>query len=222
MLWLLLSSFFIWLVAREFYSRVVPARGFERPDPSPISWGYVVTMVGLAVLFGYTPVRYWQFERFLTEKARILSESPKASVHCNTVFDTFFDQNVFAAGHASPETGEIVFQHGWCGHLMTYLNRPAKPTREGIMALHIFTHESMHIRGEYNEAKTECQAIQRNYRAARLLGVPEYFARDAALRYYREDYPRREGIVSPGGTYFSHDCAPGRAWDEKLPDSTWN
>ena len=46
----------------------------------------------------------------------------------------------------------------------------------------------MHIRGEENEKKTECQAVQRNHIAAELLDVPATLARIHALIYYKEMY----------------------------------
>ena len=85
----------------------------------------------------------------------------------------------------------------------------------------MFTHESMHVRGELNEALTECQAVQRNYRAARLLGVAEDVARRNALDYYHVLYKRRGTIGGMQGAYYSEECAPGRAMDEHLSDSTW-
>jgi hypothetical protein len=92
---------------------------------------------------------------------------------------------------------------------------------EEIASLAMFTHESMHVRGEYNEARTECEAVQRNYRAAKLLGVPDATAKKDALAYYYGDYMMREKIGGMAGDYFSDQCAPGKAMDEHLSDSTW-
>lgn len=218
MLWLSISALFGWLVMRELTRGLV----HDGPDRSPVDKGYVAVMAAIAIGFAYPPVRTWQFERFLTAKARILAENPRAHVHCNTVFDTFFDSNVFAAGHATPETGRIVLQHPWCGRLMDHLDDPAKATREGMHAAHLFAHEAMHIRGELNEAATDCQAIQRHARAASLLGIPEHLGKASGLAYYRGDYQQRAAIGGLAGMYYSSECAPGKALDERLPDSIWN
>jgi hypothetical protein len=85
----------------------------------------------------------------------------------------------------------------------------------------MFTHESMHVRGELDEARTECQAVQRNYRAARLLGVPDATARRNALDYYNNLYKLRRDEGTMQAAYYSEDCAPGKALDEHLNDSTW-
>jgi hypothetical protein len=220
MLWLTFAAFFLWLALREIYFRFVPRSGFDRPNPS-IAWGYVLSTVSIAGAFAYTPVRYWKFEQYLTGKAQLLSESTKAFVHCNTFVDSVFDSNVFAAGHANPETGRIVFQHPWCGELMDYLDKPEKASMKGIHSLHLFTHEAMHIRGELNEAKTDCQAVQRYVRAATLLGVPEALSRQHGMIHFNGAYKQRGAIGGMAGQYFSSECAPGKALDERLSDSTW-
>ncbi len=220
MLWWFCSAFFLWLAAREVFYGFVPRRGFEAPNPK-ISIPYVLTTAAIAAAFAYTPIRFWKFEQFLSDKAKILAESDKAFVHCNSVVDSALDTNVFAAGHADPKTGRIVFQHPWCGDLMDYLEDPRRATLKGIHSVHLFTHEAMHIRGEMNEAKTDCQAIQRFVRAATLLGVPEELARQHGMANYNGTYKQRGAIGGMAGQYFSTECAPGKALDEQLPDSTW-
>lgn len=153
-------------------------------------------------------------EHFLSDKAKQLADPHPAKVHCNTIFDSFFDSDYLAAGHGSPVTGQIVFQYPMCSTLMNYLDHPDRANEEELYSLNMLTHESMHARGEYNEAKTECQAVQGDYRTAKLLGVPDSVARQNALDYYQKIYMHR-------ASYFSAECAPGRAMDEHLPDSTW-
>ena len=104
---------------------------------------------------------------------------------------------------------------------MSYLAHPERATDEEIESLDLFTHESMHVRGELNEAVTECEAVQRNYRAARVLGVPDETAKRNALDYYRVNYQERGKIGGMQGQYYSDQCAPGKRLDEHLSDSTW-
>ena len=117
--------------------------------------------------------------------------------------------------------GKIGIQHPWCDRLSSYLSHPSRATEEELSSLDMFTHESMHVRGQLNEAKTECEAVQRNYRAAKLLGVPDDIASKNALDYYNILYKRRAIIGGLTGSYYSDQCAPGKAWDEHLEDSTW-
>ena len=154
-------------------------------------------------------------------RASVLAEGRSAYVHCNTILDTLFDPEMLASGHANPETGKIAIQSPWCGTMMSYLRHPGRADREELFSLDMFTHESMHVRGELNEARTECQAVQRNYRAAKLLGVPDAIARQNALDYFNDGYQERGEIGGMTGAYYSKECAPGQDWDEHLPDSTW-
>jgi len=200
---LLVSLFFLWLAVREM-------RSSSRIDG--FSLGYIAVMLGLAVLFGWPAVDHWRFERFLSAQAYELTEHRPARVNCVTLFESVFD-HFGLAGRANPETGDIVVQHPWCKTLRDYLDDPEFATEIELFSLHMFTHEAMHARGEYNERKTDCQAIQRNYRAAKLLGVPDQIAKENAIAYYKGAYRKHP--------YFSKDCVPGSELDEQLPDSTW-
>jgi hypothetical protein len=69
--------------------------------------------------------------------------------------------------------------------------------------------------GETDEARTECQAMQRDAAAARLLGADAAQARRLARSYWLVEYPRM-----PDG-YRNSECAPDGPWDEHLPDAPW-
>jgi hypothetical protein len=219
MLWIAVSLFFVWCAYREVRGSVVPRPGFDRT--TPVYKPYLVATLILAVVFGWIPVHTWYLEYFLSEKATELAEGHRAHVHCNTVFDTMLDPAMLAAGHADPRTGKIGIQHPWCDRLSSYMRHPQRASEEELWSLGIITHESMHVRGEMDEAKTECQAVQRNYRAAKLLGVADDVARQNALDYYNILYKRRHDIGGLTGSYYSDQCAPGKAMDEHLEDSTW-
>ncbi len=220
MLWILISLFFGWLVFREIRNSIAAPAGYDFPRPA--SKPYLAAMSILALLFAWPPYQNWQFQRFLSAKATEIADSHPARVHCNTIVDTMLDQNMLASAHADPRTGEIGIQYPWCRTLRAFLAHPDRASREEIDSLNLITHESMHVRGEYNEAVTECEAVQRNYRAAKILGVPDRIARKDALAYYYGDYMRREQVGGLAGSYFSDQCAPGKALDENLVDSTWS
>jgi len=219
MLWILISLFFFWCAYREVRASIVAPPGF--PSPRPIYKPYLAGVLLLAALFSWPTVHRWHFESFLSARATELADNRRARVHCNTLFDTMLDPAMLAAGHANPQTGRIGIQQPWCGRLMSYLRHPGRASQEELSSLNMFTHESMHVRGELNEARTECQAVQRNYRAAKLLGVPDGIARRNALDYYNIVYKRRAMIGGIQSAYYSDQCAPGKAMDERLSDSSW-
>jgi hypothetical protein len=219
MLWILTSLFFFWCAFHEIRTSIVAPPGYSRP--TPVSKPYLAVVLTLAALFAWPPVHTWHFERFLSAKATELADNHRAKVHCNTVWDTMLDAEMLAAAHADPRTGQIGIQHPWCGTLRSYLNHPNRATEDELWSLAIFTHESMHVRGERNEALTECEAVQRNYRAAKLLGVPDGTAKRNAVDYYNIIYQERGKMGVMQGEYYSTECAPGKAMDEHLSDSTW-
>jgi hypothetical protein len=66
---------------------------------------------------------------------------------------------------------------------------------------------AMHVRGEFDEARAECFAMQRDADAAQLLGATPAQAAALAQRYYRDVYPR---MPEP---YVSAECAADQAYD---------
>ena|ERR1700729_335642 len=219
MLWILTSLFFLWCAFREIRTSIVAPAGFD--SPMPVSKPYLAMVLALATLFAWPPVHTWLFERFLSAKATELADNHRAKVHCNTVWDTMLDTEMLASGHADPDTGKIGIQHPWCSTLQSYLRHPGHASEEELWSLAMFTHESMHVRGELNEARTECEAVQRNYRAAKLLGVADVIAKRNALDYYNIIYRERGKWGTMQAQYYSDECAPGKSMDEHLSDSTW-
>ena len=219
MLWWALAALFAWLGLREIYYGFVTKPGYS--EPQEIFKGYVALMLVIAAAFAYQPIRTLLFEQFLAKKARILAEKSNVTVHCNTLFDTAVDPMSLAAGYASFETGKIAFQVPWCSVLMGVVRHPERMDRDGIFSVQMFVHEAMHVRGERNEAITECQAIQRYYRAALLLGIPDDIARKSGTNYYNVQYKERGRIGGMLAPYYSDECAPGKKLDEHLDDSTW-
>jgi hypothetical protein len=219
MLWILASAFFCWCAFREIRASFVAPSGYD--FPVPVMKPYLALVLILAAVFAWPAAHTWYFQRFLSNRATILADNHIAHVHCNTMFDTMLDTEMLAAGHANPRTGQIGIQQPWCGTLASYLRHPGRASHDELDSLDIFTHESMHIRGELNEARTECQSIQRNYRSAMLLGVPDAIAKKNALDIYNINYQLRKQVGGLAGGYYSDQCAPGKDMDEHLSDSTW-
>jgi hypothetical protein len=219
MFWVLISLLLCWLIVREFRSTTTAP--VDMPLSKSVSKPYVFVLSALALLSLWQPIHLWLFERRLSAIATEMADSHVAHVHCNTVIDTLFDPDSTNIGHASPKTGQIAFQYPWCNTLRAYLRHPKRADREELASLGLLTHESMHVRGEYNEARTECEAVQRNYRTARLLGVPDRTARKNALEYYYSNYLPRAHTGGEPDRYYSAECAPGKELDEHLSDSTW-
>lgn len=184
--------------------------------------GYVYVLAAIGLISIWQPINTWLFQRHMSAIATELADSKPAHVHCNSVLDTMFDPNSTNIGHANPQSGAIAFQYPWCNTLMAYIRHPQRADREELASLGLLTHESMHVRGEYNEARTECEAVQRNFRTAKLLGVPERIAKRNALDYYYTIYMSRSYADGDPDRYFSAQCFPGGELDEGLRDASWS
>ncbi|MEM6985156.1 MAG: hypothetical protein AAF499_01350 [Pseudomonadota bacterium] len=209
MFWyLLFAGFFAWLIYREI-QRPVP---FDAPRGS-FSYGYMGTLSLLFLFCAWLIIDHVRFERMLTQHARVVSGNPDADVHCQSLLETMLDPMPMAVAHARPDTGQIEFKATWCSHLADHLDDPANAQGEALWAMHVFTHEVMHIRGELNEQITDCQAYQRNQAMAERFGIP----RDIAARNATAIYENR----SRHKKYFSAQCRAGGRLDESLPTPPW-
>lgn len=92
------------------------------------------------------------------------------------------------------------------------LSDRSAPTLAQVRAVHVVVHEAMHVRGEFDEARAECAAMQRDAAAAELLGATPAQAEALAQTYDREIYPRmQDGYTSPA-------CVEGGQLDETPGD----
>jgi hypothetical protein len=173
----------------------------------------------IALTAGAIMWRHHQHERRLTNVASTLIGAP-AQVSCQTLgssmVDTGGDLGYVKWGPDGTPERRTLIKRDTCNDLAAFMKNPtAQAPEEQVIAVHVLTHESMHMRGERAESRTECQAVQRNATTAALLGATNDQSRELARRYYQEIYPRQSA------DYWSADCAQGRALDEGLPDSPW-
>jgi hypothetical protein len=191
--------------------------GLGRVRPFPFVSVIALAVAGVAALVPV--VLHARLERELSGVATRLVGVP-VTVHCQTVGEELVstDQDlgfVHWRPDGRPEPATTIM-HEPCGALAGYVGSDhARPSEDEVQAVHVLSHESRHMSGETSEARAECQAMQRDEAAARLLGADDAQARRLARYYWTVDYPRM-----PEG-YRSGDCAPGGPWDEHLPDPPW-
>jgi len=83
-----------------------------------------------------------------------------------------------------------------------------------LTAVHVLSHESVHLHGFYDEALTDCLAIQIQTWVATTLGAREAFARSSTREYWTDFYLPRAGMQSP-------DCQDGGRLDLFPARSGW-
>jgi hypothetical protein len=198
----------MWLIYREIVSPTERFDGF--------SIAYIVVLALLAFNCARLPYNTWRLEIFLSEKASLIADREGTKVMCNSLFNTIFEGKGLhsLAGTAYFESGEIYFENGWCKSFVKYLNDPENASEDEILSMQVFAHEVMHIRGERNEKRTDCQAIQRNHHIGEMLGVEPLIAKKNALKYFNELYPRHP--------YYDKNCKSRGQYDEGLDNSIWS
>ena len=158
-------------------------------------------------------------ERRLGGAASVLAGA-RVAVRCQSFGGAFVDAGpelgyVRWRADGSPEPWTLI-KRDQCRHLAAYARSDKRrPTRDQVVAVHVLTHEAMHLSGRLDEAVAECAAVQRDAQTARLLGAGPADAAELAGAYWRNVYP-----LMPEG-YRSGECRAGGAMDERLPDAPW-
>lgn len=195
----------IWLVRRVI--RLIEPRG---------SVGFAVTALvvvaaSFLVALGFE-VRHQVAQAQATAVVRELSGKPDSHAACQRFTPDLLDlsNNSGSVKWDSPDVA--LLRRATCNDLFSWLaGRKIDPTLDQVTAVHIVVHESIHVSGEYGEAVTECTAIQRDARAAVLLGATPADAQALARTYYEQVYPlvhpdyRSPGCVEDGPL----DLSPG-------------
>ncbi|MDX6223268.1 MAG: hypothetical protein QOD91_2322 [Frankiales bacterium] len=173
----------------------------------------------LGVIVAIPVVRHHNEETRLSQAASVLSGG-KATVHCQSGSAEWVDVGnelgyVKYGANGVPEHSTLI-KHAQCGLLASYLGGGRdRPSLDEVTAVHVLTHESMHMSGITSEALAECAAVQRDYEAAMLLGANAQQAEFLAGAYWHGVYPYMPD------DYRSVDCTAGGAMDEQLPHAPW-
>jgi hypothetical protein len=111
---------------------------------------------------------------------------------------------------------KTLIKHDQCNDLDAYLGSSKQhPSAAQILAVHVLTHESMHMSGITSEAVAECDAMQYDTAMAEDLGAAHDAAHALAVSYWRVVYPNMPD------NYTSAECRSGGALDLQLADTPW-
>jgi hypothetical protein len=91
----------------------------------------------------------------------------------------------------------------------------SRGTLDAVSGVVTLAHESWHLRGILDEARTQCYAVQTAEAVARSLGVAAGDARAIAVRVAADD------ARAPAGEYHSADCRPGGLYDLRPDTPDW-
>lgn len=203
------------VVAARWAMRRTDALGRSRRFP-------VASLVLLVVPAGVLAVpvlRHHGLEDRLSRAATALV-GHRVEVHCQTAGEQFVhagaDLGYVAFGPDGRPEPRTVLAREPCAALQAYLDGSrVNPSRDQVVAVHVLSHEARHLAGTVDEARAECEAVQRDAHTARLLGARDADAHRLARLYWAVEHP---GLPE---AYRSGECAEGAAWDEHLPDAPW-
>jgi hypothetical protein len=187
-----------------------------------------VPWIGLAVIavpmivFGVTERQWISAEHAFTAASRVVAPSAPG-VHCQRLGETFTYAGA-ELGHVEWDedgvtTAPALISYETCQRLTAYWRsnaaEKAAPPLEQVVAVHVLTHESVHLAGDHKEASTECTAMQRDTDVAQALGASPESARRLAETYAAQVYPRM-----PSG-YTNANCVKDGSMDATPGDGIW-
>jgi hypothetical protein len=199
----------------RWWARRTDALGRSRAFPAitvGLSAALAVGAFGQALL-------HLRTERRLSAAASVVAGLP-VRVHCQSLAKASVDLGpelgyVRFTPNGRPER-EALIKWETCRRLSAWLRSDkSHPTSDQVIAVHVLTHEAMHMAGTADEAVAECQAVQHDVALAEALGASAADARRLALDYWRDVYPRMPD------TYRSGECRPGGTLDQRRPDAPW-
>jgi hypothetical protein len=218
----------VWLGVAAFLGAIaldarwaLRARHARRWRQPVVRFPYVRTgALGVVVVLTSVPTYLREHEENrLARVASVLAGAP-VTVHCQTLGEAFADLGaelgyVKFGADGVPEHHTTI-KRDQCSDLRGYLGGAQEhPSFDQVIAVHVLTHESMHMKGLTDESWAECAAVQRDAETARLLGASPVAARALAVRYWHQVYPDMPDA------YRSSDCVAGGRLDEHLPDAPW-
>jgi hypothetical protein len=188
-----------------------------RPRSFPVVSVLLLVAVGGGLLVPV--VRHHRLEGTLSRVSSTLVGTP-VQVHCQTAGEQFVDAGaelgfVRYGADGVPERAALI-KRPQCADLSAYLHSDhAHPSRGQVIAVHVLSHEARHMAGTTDEARAECEAIQRDAWAAELLGADARQAWRLARSYWRDTYPRMPDA------YVTVECMAGGALDEGRAAAPW-
>lgn len=201
-----LAAWVGWLLVRGILRRRVP-------------WIGLALIAVPLLLLGISERQWITAEHTYSSIARALAPGTDG-VHCQRLGETFTYAGA-ELGHVDWDqdgrpTGAALISYETCGRLAAYADGPKQsPPLEQVIAVHVLTHESMHLAGRLVESAADCAAMQRDAWTAQQLGATAQQGQQLAETYWRAVYPRMPDA------YRSGECEPGGALDESPDDRSW-
>jgi hypothetical protein len=148
-------------------------------------------VIGMLGIFGVPEIQWLSSEHQASLAVAAISGNPKGKLVCQRFSEAFFDPNVSIAGYVDWDQPDVaVLKWAQCEQLFKWMNSDKKnPTAEEMSAVHVLTHESVHVSGNRDEASTECTAVSKDSAMAQFLGASRAQGNHIATFYFENIWP---------------------------------
>ena len=147
----------------------------------------------LLVIVGGSEVRWQYLQGTASAALKEVTGNPESQLRCQRLSESWIDMDSGSIGGKvnSRNVNIAHLKYGQCAELFLWMQSLDKsnPSQQQTAAVHILTHEGIHTTGEFNEAVTECTAIQRDNAMAVALGADEQSGLTLQKKYLLTIYP---------------------------------
>lgn len=166
-----------------------------KSGPEAIKWFLIIPLVMILGVGGWFEFRWWSGVNAGSALVKYASGNEEASLDCQRLEEILVDVKPFLKGFVNLETPEVAhMKYEECNFLMDWFRSDKKnPTSDQAYALHVLTHESMHVAGIMNEAETECAAIRNFVDVAEKSDASYEVAKKMQAMYLHDWWPRLPG-----------------------------
>jgi len=157
----------------------------------------------LLAITGFQEYKWQMVQVKGTEAVKAVSLNKDGYLQCQRFSEAFFDIHTTRLGSvSSAHPNRAVVNYEECLEIQDWLaGNKSSATPKQLQALHVLTHEAVHVSKEYNEAVTECTAVNRDHLTAKAMGGSKQFVQEMPQRYYTEFFPRmRSDYILAGCT----------------------
>jgi hypothetical protein len=174
----------------------------------------VLFLTALLVVVGGSEVRWQYFQWTASEALKEVTANPDARLGCQRLSASWIDMDSGSIGGKvnSATVNTAHMKYGQCAELFSWMQSwdKSNPSRDQVIAVHVLTHEGIHTTGEFNEAVTECTAVQRDAMMATSLGADVETGLTLQKKYFETVYPQMSSAYQLGG------CTINKKFDSLL------
>lgn len=148
----------------------------------------VIAMLGL---FGVPEIQWLSLEHRASIAVAAISGNPNGKLVCQRFGETLLDSKSAIAGYVDWSQPDVaVLKWTQCEQLFKWMKSDKdSPAEDEIYAVHVLTHETIHVSGNRDEASTECMAVDNDSAMAQFLGASPAQGNHLATVYFKKVWP---------------------------------